>query len=178
MIAPGTHDYEEEKYGGRIRWVKGPRMPFDARYGVLWNMKKVHRIIDEEAPDILEGSSAWAGGQFAARWKGNAVRTLIFHQDQIAVIPTPILTDSYHGKKWTGSLRQFGHICGVFRNPMTQPLLQENGSATDWMSLVYTTPSLCHSGSTSRSSRRLRDACASALNSLRVVTVTRLHRSF
>lgn len=87
VIAPGTHDYEEEKFGGRIRWVKGPRMPFDARYGVLWNMKKVHRIIDEEAPDILEGSSAWAGGQFAARWKGNVVKALIFHQDPVAVIP-------------------------------------------------------------------------------------------
>lgn len=99
VIAPGTHDYEEEKYGGRIRWVKGPRMPFDARYGVLWNMKKVHRLIDEEAPDILEGSSAWAGGQFAARWKGNAIRTLIFHQDPVAVIPHTYLDRFISRKK-------------------------------------------------------------------------------
>ena len=39
VVAPGTDDFEEEKYGGRIRWVKGPRMPFDDRYGVMWNMK-------------------------------------------------------------------------------------------------------------------------------------------
>ena len=87
VIAPGTDDFEEEKYGGRIRWVKGPRMPFDDRYGVMWNMRKVHQIIDQEQPDILEGSSAWAGGQFVARWKGDAVKTLIFHQDPVAVIP-------------------------------------------------------------------------------------------
>ena len=87
VVAPGTDDYEETRFGGRIRWVKGPRMPFDDRYGVMWNMKKIHRILDEEQPDILEGSSAWAGGQFVARWGGDAVKTLIFHQDAVAVIP-------------------------------------------------------------------------------------------
>ena len=87
VVAPGRDDYEESKFGGRIRWVKGPRMPFDDRYGVLWNMKKVHRILDEERPDLVESSSAWAGGQFVARWPSNVPKTLIFHQDPVAVGP-------------------------------------------------------------------------------------------
>ena len=87
VIAPGRRDEHEVKFGGRIRWVKGPAMPFDDRYGVLWNIKEVHRLLDEEKPDVVEASSVWAGGQFVSRWKGDAVKTLIFHQDPVAVIP-------------------------------------------------------------------------------------------
>ncbi len=87
VIAPGREDREEPRLGGKIIWVKGPAMPFDDRYGILWNMRAVHRAIDREQPDVLEGSSVWAGGQFAARWKGDALRALIFHQDPVAVIP-------------------------------------------------------------------------------------------
>lgn len=98
VIAPGRTDFTEEKFGGKIRWVKGPAMPFDDRYGVLWNPKAVHRILDEENPDVVEASSAWAGGQFASRWKGNAVKTMIFHQDPVAVIPHTYL-DKYMSRE-------------------------------------------------------------------------------
>ena len=27
VVAPGRDDYEESKFGGRIRWVKGPECP-------------------------------------------------------------------------------------------------------------------------------------------------------
>lgn len=86
VVAPGPRDFEEEKYGGRIVWVKGPAVPFYDAYSIMWNMKAVHRVLDREKPDILEGSSVWAGGQFAARWKGDCPRALIFHQDPVAVV--------------------------------------------------------------------------------------------
>ena len=86
VVAPGPEDGEEEKYGGRIVWVKGPPVPFYDAYSIMWNMRAVHRVLDREKPDILEGSSVWAGGQFAARWKGDCPRALIFHQDPVAVV--------------------------------------------------------------------------------------------
>jgi len=95
IIAPGPEDKEEIVEGGKILWVKGPPMPFDPRYYVLWNERKVHRLLDREAPDIVEGSSPWSGGWFAARWKGaiakRAKETFIFHQDPVAVYPQTFL---------------------------------------------------------------------------------------
>jgi alpha-1,6-mannosyltransferase len=92
IIAPGPEDGEEERLGGRIIWVKGPAMPFDPRYYVLYNEKRVHEILDREQPDLVEGSSPWTGGWFAARWKGEAPRTFIFHSDPVAVYPQTFLS--------------------------------------------------------------------------------------
>jgi len=103
VIAPGRENKIEHKMGGVIRWIKGPAMPFDDRYGVMWNAKAVHRALDEEAPDVVEASSVWAGGQFASRWKGDAVKTLIFHQDPVAVIPHTYL-DQYMTRDRVDSL--------------------------------------------------------------------------
>ena len=55
VVAPGPEDGEEEKYGGRIVWVKGPPVPFYDAYSIMWNMRAVHRVLDREKPDILEG---------------------------------------------------------------------------------------------------------------------------
>lgn len=91
VVAPGPEDGEEERLGGRICWVKGPPMPLDPRYYVLWREEAVHRILDREAPDVVEGSSPWSGGWFVARWPGRAVKTFIFHQDPVAVYPQTFL---------------------------------------------------------------------------------------
>jgi len=91
VIAPGPEAGEEERFGGRVIWVPGPAMPVDRRYSVLWREKKVHEILDTESPDVVEGSSPWTGGWFAARWKGDAVKTFIFHQDPVAVYPHTFL---------------------------------------------------------------------------------------
>lgn len=91
VIAPGPEDKEERRHGGRILWVKGPHMPFDPRYFVLHRERAVHALLDQERPDIVEGSSVWTGGWFAARWKGSAAKSLIFHQDPIAVYPETFL---------------------------------------------------------------------------------------
>lgn len=91
VLAPGPEDGEEERLGGRILWIKGPPLPPDPRYYVLWNEKAVHRLLDRERPDVVEGSSPWSGGWFAARWKGRALRTFVFHQDPVAVYPQTFL---------------------------------------------------------------------------------------
>ncbi len=85
IVAPGPVDGEEERLGGRIIWVKGPPLPLDPRYYVLWNERAVHRILDRERPDVVEGSSPWSGGWFAGRWQGKAVKSFVFHQDPVAV---------------------------------------------------------------------------------------------
>lgn len=95
IVAPGKDWGEEERYGGRVIWVKGPRLPVDWRYYILWREKAVHKILDREQPDVVEGSSPWTGGWFAGRWKGDAVKTFIFHQDPVAVYPHTILGNTF-----------------------------------------------------------------------------------
>jgi len=103
IIAPGPEDGEEERFGGRIVWVKGPPMPLDPRYYVLWNERAVHAALDAERPDVVEGSSPWSGGWFAARWRDGrahkAKKTFIFHQDPVAVYPQTLLG------RWLGNHR-------------------------------------------------------------------------
>lgn len=91
IVAPGPEDGEEERFGGRIVWVRGPKLPPDPRYYVLWREGAVHRVLDRERPDVVEGSSPWTGGWFAARWRGDAVKSFIFHQDPVAVYPQTFL---------------------------------------------------------------------------------------
>ncbi len=91
VVAPHTEAGEETRFGGRVIWVKGPRLPLDPRYKILWRQKEVHEIIDRENPDVVEGSSAWSGGWFAGQWNGDAVKSFIFHQDPVAVYPQTLL---------------------------------------------------------------------------------------
>ena len=85
VVAPGPEDKEERRHGGRVLWVKSRPMPFDPRYFALLNERKVHALLDQEKPDVVEGSSVWTGGLFVKRWRGRARKALIFHQDPVAV---------------------------------------------------------------------------------------------
>ena len=91
VIAPGPEDREEERLGGRVIWVKGPTMPLDPRYYVLYRQGAVHALLDRERPDVVEGSSPWSGGWFVATWRGEAQKAFIFHQDPVAVYPETYL---------------------------------------------------------------------------------------
>lgn len=95
IIAPGTEAGEEERFGGRVHWVKGPKLIFDPNYVVLWRKKEVHRLLDLEQPDVVEGSSVWTGGHFAGTWQGSAVKSLVFHQDPVAVYPQTFLNSLF-----------------------------------------------------------------------------------
>ena len=92
VIAPGKENREETREGGRLIWVKAPQMPFDTNYHVFWGGEDVWRILDREAPDVVEGSSPWRGGWLAARWQGPAARALFMHADPVAVYPQTLLS--------------------------------------------------------------------------------------
>ena len=91
IVAPGAESRIEEREGGRIVWVKSPGMPFDANYHMFFAGHQVWRVLDREAPDVVEGSSPWRGGWLAGRWPGAAVKSLVFHQDFIAGYPYTLL---------------------------------------------------------------------------------------
>jgi alpha-1,6-mannosyltransferase len=91
VIAPGAESRVEHRPGGRIVWVKSPGMPFDANYHMFWGGEEVWRTLDREAPDVVEGSSPWRGGWLAGHWPGQAVKSLVFHQDFIAGYPYTLL---------------------------------------------------------------------------------------
>lgn len=99
VIAPGVKAGEEKRHGGRIIWIKGPRLFLDTNYVILWRKKEVHRILERENPDVVEGSSVWTGGHFAGSWKGDALKTLIFHQDPVAVYPQTFLNSLFSLKR-------------------------------------------------------------------------------
>ncbi len=91
VVAPGAESRTEERRGGRIVWVKSPGMPFDANYHMFFGGEEVWRVLDVEAPDVVEGSSPWRGGWLAGHWAGKAVKSLVFHQDFIAGYPYTLL---------------------------------------------------------------------------------------
>jgi alpha-1,6-mannosyltransferase len=91
VIAPGTKNSVETREGGKLVWVEAPQLPFDRNYRMFWRAEDVWRIIDDEAPDVVEGSSPWRGGWIAARWQGRAAKMLFMHADPVAVYPQTLL---------------------------------------------------------------------------------------
>ena len=91
VVAPGARTFVEQRPGGQIAWVKAPRIPVDHRYHLFVNSREAFEMLDRFAPDVVEGSSTWKGGWIAAKWPGNAVKSLILHQDPVAVYPHTLL---------------------------------------------------------------------------------------
>jgi alpha-1,6-mannosyltransferase len=91
VIAPGARSHVEPRPGGRIVWVESPGMPFDPNYHMFLAGEEVWQVLDREAPDVVEGSSPWRGGWLAGHWSGEAVKSLVFHQDFIAGYPYTLL---------------------------------------------------------------------------------------
>ena len=92
VIAPGAKNSVETREGGKLVWIEAPQLPFDRNYRMFWRAKDVWRIIDDEAPDVVEGSSPWRGGWIAARWQGRAAKILFMHADPVAVYPQTLLS--------------------------------------------------------------------------------------
>ncbi len=91
IIAPGAEDREERRPGGKIIWVRGRRLPLDPRYFLFSDPVPIYKILDREAPDVVEGSSPWKGGWIAAKWRGPAVRSFFVHADPVAAYPQTFL---------------------------------------------------------------------------------------
>ncbi|MBK8012934.1 MAG: glycosyltransferase [Deltaproteobacteria bacterium] len=85
VLAPGPADREEARLGGRVVWIEDRPMPFDPRYHLFTRAKRVHAALTREAPDVVEGSSPYGGGWFVRSWQGRVVKSLVFHQDPVAV---------------------------------------------------------------------------------------------
>lgn len=91
VVAPGTETRVEKREGGKLVWVKAPQLPMDKNYCMFWRADDVWRVLDDEAPDVVEGSSPWRGGWLAAKWPGPAVKMLFMHADPVAVYPQTLL---------------------------------------------------------------------------------------
>jgi alpha-1,6-mannosyltransferase len=96
VIAPGPRDHEERRAGGRIVWLKQPVLPIDRRYHMFVSESAIHAALQREAPDVIEGSSPWAGGWAVARYDHppagpRPIKSFIFHQDPVAVYPQTFL---------------------------------------------------------------------------------------
>lgn len=88
VIAPGHEDATEERSGGgRIHWVKAPRLPFDRSYGLFWDAAPVTRLLDKLAPDVVETSSPFRPAWIVANWQGSAVKVFFAHSDNMAAYP-------------------------------------------------------------------------------------------
>jgi alpha-1,6-mannosyltransferase len=87
VVAPRPEPGVDEVEGGRIVWIKSPPAPGDPRYAILLNRSAVHRALDAWDPQLVEGSSFWQGGVFAAQWPRPVPKVMVFHQDLVAVIP-------------------------------------------------------------------------------------------
>ena len=92
VIAPGKENRVETREGGKLVWVETPQLPFDRNYRMFWRAEDVWRIVDDETPDVVEGSSPWRGGWIAARWRGAAAKMLFMHADPVAVYPQTLLS--------------------------------------------------------------------------------------
>lgn len=88
VIAPGRADSVEERPGGgRIVYVRAPRLPFDANYGLFWDAAPVTRLLDEFDPDIVETSSPWRPAWIVGDWPGRAAKIFFMHNDNVGAYP-------------------------------------------------------------------------------------------
>lgn len=67
VIAPGTHDEDrpldapiaEVHQRSRVVLLKGPTLPYDRNYQLLWHMPKVHSALRRFAPDLINVNSLY-----------------------------------------------------------------------------------------------------------------------
>lgn len=85
LIVPGFEDRTDRPFpGARIHHVASPRLPLDRRYGYFAAADAVHRLLDQEQPDVIEASSPWRTASIVASWRGAATRALVLHADPLA----------------------------------------------------------------------------------------------
>jgi alpha-1,6-mannosyltransferase len=107
IIAPGPEDREEPREGGKIVWVKAPRLPVDPRYHIFVRSGPVNQVLQTEQPDVIEGSSPWLGGWIAARWRGPVVKSWFVHHEPVATYPQTLLGRTF-------GRQRVDEMCGWF----------------------------------------------------------------
>lgn len=88
VIAPGTHDWVEDRPGGgRIYWVKSPPLILDRNYRLFFRGEPITRLLDTLDPDVVETSSPWRPGWIVGNWQGRALKVFFAHNDNIGAYP-------------------------------------------------------------------------------------------
>ncbi|MGC6400395.1 glycosyltransferase [Sphingomonas sp. FW199] len=88
VIAPGRESWVEERPGGgRIYWVKAPRLIFDTNYGIFFSGREIRALLDELKPDVVETSSPWRPGWIVGNWPGDALKVYFAHNDNVGAYP-------------------------------------------------------------------------------------------
>ena len=88
VIAPSTRDWVEERPGGgRIYWVKAPKLIVDTNYGIFVDGTPIRALLDQLKPDVVETSSPWRPGWIVGNWQGDALKVFFAHNDNVAAYP-------------------------------------------------------------------------------------------
>ena len=101
LVVPGAGDGMEESAGGRQYTVRGPVIPGQAPYRVLYGARRVGRIVERERPDLVEIGSAYLAPWIvrgAARRRG--VPLTWFYHGHLPRIIAPRLDQAPAPGRW------------------------------------------------------------------------------
>lgn len=91
VLAPDDTASERELHGGRLVTIPEPKLPVDRRYHMFVSTQRIHAALDRLQPDVIEASSPYLAAHAVASYPGGRAKTLVFHQDPIAVYPHTLL---------------------------------------------------------------------------------------
>jgi alpha-1,6-mannosyltransferase len=91
ILAPGESEGEREAFGGRIVTIPEPKLPVDRRYHMFVSTERIHRALERLQPDVIEASSPYLAAHAVASYPRGLAKSLVFHQDPIAVYPHTLL---------------------------------------------------------------------------------------
>lgn len=105
VLAPGADDAVVERApGALLATIKAPTFALDRRYRYFDDEASLHRALDSWRPDVVEASSPWSSASMVARWRGDAVRSLVMHADPL----------SAYAYRWFGTVASIGTIDRTF----------------------------------------------------------------
>jgi alpha-1,6-mannosyltransferase len=85
IVAPGSANATIQRTAaGRVVTLASPRLPLDLRYRYFSDEPALHALLDRLAPDVVEVSSPWSSPAMVARWRGQALRSLVMHADPLS----------------------------------------------------------------------------------------------
>lgn len=104
VVSGGERDDERLLYGGRdggfsrLVTVRGPRLPYDPNYHLMWRLGALLDTVESRTPDVLEVHSLYVAGLLlrAARRSRVGVRSVFWHSDFISAYVESHLT------RWVG----------------------------------------------------------------------------
>ena len=85
IIAPGREDRIERRGPlARIIWMQSPKFPLDRNYHYFADRERLHAMLDELGPDLVEVSSPWRSASIIADWRSAVPKAMIAHADPLS----------------------------------------------------------------------------------------------